>query len=110
MTDLPLVAGVGATIINNSCLGRLSEKHKQLVQEITEKYHRQIIVKIRQSNEESIDVLKNQGIEVISVPHQEKLKWKQIAGRVRTRFLGELYEKKLLEEVDTLKSEYQKNK
>lgn len=110
LTDLPLVAGVGATIINNSRFGGLSEKHKRLVREITDEYHRQIIVRIRLSNEESIDVLKEQGIEVVSVPHQEKLKWKQIAERVKTRFLGKLYQKELLEKVETLKLEYQKNR
>lgn len=109
MTDFPLVAGIGATIMDRDRFEKLSRQHKGLLQEIMEKYHRQLVNGVRQQNEESINVLKKQGIEIITVPYQEKLKWKQIASRVKNRFVGELYDKELLERLEALLEEYNKD-
>jgi TRAP-type C4-dicarboxylate transport system substrate-binding protein len=109
MTDLGLVPGVGATIMNKSRFEQLSSNHRRLLQEVTEKYHEQLVVKIRQRNQEAIEVLKGQGIEIIQVPYRERTKWKQIAGRVRNDFVGELYDKAFLDEVEGLLEEYRAN-
>jgi TRAP-type C4-dicarboxylate transport system substrate-binding protein len=105
MTDLPLVAAIGATIMNKERFDKLSGRHQNLVKEICGKYHKQIIEIIRQQNQESFEVLKKQGIELISVPHQEKSKWKQIALQVRNSFVGQLYKRELLDRVEKLLNE-----
>lgn len=106
MTDLPLAAGVGATILNSGLFDTLSDDQKQLLRAVTEKYHRQLVTQIRQRNEESIAVLQEQGIQIVQVPHQEKLKWLRVAGRVQNQFVGQLYERELLNDIKGLLDEF----
>ena len=110
MTDLRLAVGIGATIMSKSRFDKLSDRHKGLIQEISRRHHERLVKRIRARNEESIDVLKQQGIQIISVPHQERLKWAQIARRVENQFAGQLYSKELLDEVKNLLEAYHKHK
>ncbi len=110
MTDLRLAAGVGATIISKKRYDKLSDKHKRLLLKITKEYHKQLIVQIRKSNEESIDVLQQHGITVISVPHHERQQWLEVAKEVQDQFVERLYSKELLEKVRSLLEECDKNK
>ncbi len=108
MTDLQLLAGVGATIIDKARYDRLPEKHQDLLRRVAEDYHRKLSDRIREENERSIDVLKEQGIAVISVPQRERLKWAQVAEQVQDQFVGILYSRELLDEVKDLLEEYRK--
>lgn len=102
MTDLRLAAGLGATLIDEGRFDALSREQRDLLLEITDKYHRQLKSTVRASNRESIDVLQDQGIGVVSVLPREKQKWSQMAKRVQNQFVGQLYERDLLEEVRRL--------
>lgn len=110
MSDFPLAAGIGATIISKRKYDGLSGEHKRLLREITRKHHEQLIKTARRKNEESIDVLKAQGIEVIPIPPGERDKWRQVARQVQDQFAGKLYGKELLDEVRSLLSEYKAGK
>jgi TRAP-type C4-dicarboxylate transport system substrate-binding protein len=99
MTELRLVAGVGATIMSKHRWNGLSDQHKRLLREVAKKHHEQLVLRIRERNEESIRILKEQGIEVIPVPHQEELKWRRVAEQLQNRFAGQLYKKDLLDEI-----------
>ena len=106
MSDLRLAAGVGATIVKKRRYDKLSDEHKALLREITWKYHEKLVKTVRRKNKESIDVLEQQGIEVIHVPLGEREKWRQTARQVQNQFEGKLYPKELLDEVRSLLNEY----
>ena len=106
MTDLRLAAGVGGTIMDKRRFDKLSREHQRLLREITEKYHEQLKIIIRQSNEESIQILKDQGVQVVPVLPQERQKWRQMAEQVQNQLVGQLYERELLEEVRGLIKQY----
>ena len=108
MTDLRLSAGVGATIMDKTRFDGLPKKHQDLLRRVTEKYHRKLSVRIREENEKSIEVLKEQGITIISVPERERLKWRQVARQVQEQFVEILYPKELLDEVKGLLEAYRK--
>ena len=108
MTDIRIAVGLGATIVRKSRIEAISREKERLLKNITKKYHEQLVVRIRRRNEESIDILKEQGIEIISVPHQEKQKWSQVAVKVHDQFTGRLYEKNLLDIVKSLLEEYRR--
>jgi TRAP-type C4-dicarboxylate transport system substrate-binding protein len=108
LTDLRLVAGLGATLIHRDRFSRLSSRQQNLLQKISAKYHQQLVSVIRKDNQESLQILKDQGITVLSVPHQEKVKWQQIALRIQNRFTGEYYDTELLEKIRKLKAGYRK--
>jgi len=110
MSDLPLAAGIGATIISKRKYDGLSDEHKRLLREVTRKHHEQLIKAARSSSEKSINALKKQGIEVIPIPPGEREKWSQVARQVQDHFAEEgkdkLYEEELLDKVRSLLSEY----
>lgn len=111
MTDLRLVVGIGATIMDKVRFDGLKNEHKSLLKEITKKYHKQLVNRIRESNEESLRVLQERGLQVISVPHIEERKWLRVSVRVQNQFVGQLYEKELLDQVRSLVKQYRnKNK
>lgn len=96
MTDLRLSAGVAVTLIDKRRFDKLSAEHQQLLRRVAHAYHDSLIAGIRQSNGEALEVLKDQGIEVVAVPHQEELKWRQVAVQVQDQFAGQLYGRELL--------------
>jgi TRAP-type C4-dicarboxylate transport system substrate-binding protein len=107
MTDFPLAIGVGGTILNRPKFLTLSELDKSLLIRISKTYHIRLIEKIRQDNEESLNILKSEGIKIISMPPQEKMKWGQIAVQVQNQFVGQLYEESLLNRIRDLINEFQ---
>jgi len=110
MTDLPLVMGIGASIINKEHFDRLSKSDRNLLQKITMKYHNQLVEKIRQSNQESLRILQDQGIQIISVPQQEELKWQQLAEKVQNQLAGKFFDKELLDRARAFLTEFSKSK
>jgi len=115
MSNLRLAAGVGATIISKKRYDKLSSKHQDLLRKIMQKYHEPLVTTIREKNDESIGVLKEEGIEVIDVLNGEKEKWLQVAKQVQDHFAqdnfaGQLYKKELLDKVRSLLAKYRKDK
>ncbi|MCH7679553.1 TRAP transporter substrate-binding protein DctP [candidate division KSB1 bacterium] len=106
MTDLRLNVGIGAAIMDKGRFERLSKEHQDLLLKIAKKYHEQLVDRIRQSNEESLRVLKQRGLQVTSVPHIEERKWRQVFVRIQNQFVGQLYEKDLLDQIRNLVKQY----
>lgn len=105
MTNLPLAAGVGGTVMHRDRYMSISEKNRTLLMKIQKEYHEYLIGKIREDNEMSLDLLKKEGIQFISMPPREKMKWQQISVQVQNQFVGQLYDEKLLINVRKLLSE-----
>ncbi len=112
MSDLILAPGVGATIMRKKRHDSLPEQDRKLLQDISERHHQRLIQRIRQRNVESVDVLKEGGIEVIPIPLREKQKWNSVALRVQNKFAaeGKFFPKELLERVRGLLEEYRRTK
>ncbi len=109
MTDMKLSAGVGATVLNKGRFDQLSAEHQELLMRTAQKYHMSLGTQVRAENEESIKTLLGRGIQVLTVPEREQLKWKQVAGQVHDQFAGVLYSAELLERVRSLLEEYRQN-
>jgi TRAP-type C4-dicarboxylate transport system substrate-binding protein len=110
MTDLPLVSGVGASIISKERFEQIPKSDRTLLLTTARKYHRQLVEKIRESNEESVEILRGQGIKIISVPQQEVLKWRQIAEQVQNQFADKFFDKKSLDKARKLLNEFRSSK
>jgi TRAP-type C4-dicarboxylate transport system substrate-binding protein len=109
MTDLQLAFGVGGTIILQNRFDQLPARHRDLLREIADVNHELLIDEIRKTNDESIAVMKERGMTVISIPHREKLKWQRVADKVKSQFAGQLYEKELLDDINALLEEYRRD-
>jgi TRAP-type C4-dicarboxylate transport system substrate-binding protein len=109
MTDLQLAFGVGGTILLRNRFEKLQAEHRDLLLEIADANHRLLIREIRETNRESIAVMKENGMTVIAIPHREKLKWQRVADKVKSQFAGQLYEKDLLEDINALLEDYRRD-
>lgn len=112
MSDLIFAPGIAATIINKRRFDMLSESEKNLLKNISEKHHHLNREIIRKRNEDSIDILKNEGIEIVPIPLKEKEKWHSVALRVQNQLAaeGRFYDKKLLEMVRILLEEFREKR
>jgi TRAP-type C4-dicarboxylate transport system substrate-binding protein len=110
MTDLPLSAGVGATIMDKSRFDNLRETHQSLLKRTAEDYHLKLIDQVREENERSLEVLTEQGMVVIPVPQRERMKWIQVAEQVHEQFADVVYPRELLEEVKRELKEYRQGR
>lgn len=101
MSDLILAPGIAATIINKRRFDMLSKSEKSLFKSISEKHHRLNRKRIRKRNKDSIDILKNEGIEIVPIPQTEREKWHSVAVRVQNQLAaqGIFYDKELLDMV-----------
>lgn len=106
LTDFPLTVGIGAAIMDKGRFERFSKEHRDLLQTLAKKYHEQLVYRIRESNEESLRVLQERGLKIIDVPQMEKRKWRQVLVRVQNRFIGQLYEKDLLDQIRNMVKQY----
>ncbi|MGD8538740.1 MAG: TRAP transporter substrate-binding protein DctP [Candidatus Aminicenantes bacterium] len=112
MSDLILAPGFAATIINKRKFDTISLSERNLFKRISEKHHRLNREIIRKRNEESIDVLKNEGIEIIPIPLKEKQKWHSVALRVQNQLAaqGRFFDRELLDRVRQLLEEFHEDK
>lgn len=110
MTDLPLSIGIGATVITKKQFDRLDGPSQTLLREVAADYHQRLNDRIHADNIESIEALKNNGIELVPVNESAVREWEEIAGAVRYKLIGELYSKELLDEVTRLVQEYRENR
>jgi TRAP-type C4-dicarboxylate transport system substrate-binding protein len=110
LTNLPLSVGIGATIMDNTRFNEMDPGLRNLLRKTAKEFHIRLVKRIRESNEESLQVLQRQGLQIIDVPQMEKRKWSQVLGKVQNRFVGQLYEQELLDEVRDLLRQYQARK
>lgn len=111
MSDLALAMGIGATIMRKTQYDMLSDIEKSQLRDILNKHHSQLIETIREKNEESIGVLKKEGIEIVSIPDTEIQKWRSVALRVQNQLAaeGRFYDQELLNRARQLIEEYRKS-
>ena len=102
VTDLRLAAGMAGTILDRGRFERLSTAHQSLLLEAAGKYHQEMVGRIRRSNREAMDWLRDHQVETVAVPDQEKQKWVQVAQQVQNQFAGQLYDGALLEQTRRL--------
>lgn len=110
MTDLPLLIGVGATVITKKQFDKLDSKAQALLREVAEKYHQDLTLQIRTDNAKSIETLKENGMQMVPVTKEAKQEWEEIAIEVRRKLIGKLYPQELLDEVTRLIQEYRAGK
>ena len=110
MTDLPLANSTGAMIISKREFAKLPPDLQSLLKTTTEKYSAKLIQAIRQDNAKSINTLKKNGIQIVSVTSNDKAELEKTALEVRPKLVGKLYSQELLNKVQQLLEEYRNKK
>lgn len=110
MTDMPMAIGVGATVITKKKHAQLTPRAQQLLKETAQKYHHQLVHRIRQDNNKSLEALKKYGLQTVPVSDAEQKQWDKIFLRVRSELAGKIYSQNLIEQVSQLLEEYRTKK
>ena len=97
VTDAPYGYAYGAFVMSDKAMAKLSDEQRQIMETAAEKHFRELIVKTRQSNDESRSVLANQGVEFVSTTDEvlktlEKHRDQSLEGLIGKAFSEEVYQ------------------
>ena len=99
MTDTPVTNAMGAVVVTRKAFEQLSPEAQATVKELSKKYFDQLAVETNRESAESLDVLKQKGIQVVSLDGAAKASFAGIGEEVRAKLVGQLYSQELLDSV-----------
>lgn len=92
LTDAPLIYVYGFLMINQKAFRKLTPADQDVVNEVMKKVMKQIDQQNRSENIKAMQVLQNQGIQIVNIEPVELANWRQIAAGVSDQMVtdGEL--------------------
>ncbi len=107
MVDVPLTISNGAVLISNRVFKKLSPQEQQTLTELGFQYFQKLTEVSRQDNEKSLQMLKQNGIQVLKLSNTENLKrFDAIGQKARQSLIGRLYDADLLKEIEATLEEF----
>jgi len=108
ITDLPLAYVSGAIIISKIMYDKIPAAYQEILREKGRESMKKLVQLGRKDNEDSIELMKKDGIKLVSVP-KENLAELYAAGEEARRILvGKLYDQELLDRVESMLVEFRK--
>ena len=101
LTDLPLAHSTGGVILSSSFLGKLNEHDRNMTLHLFDKHLSLLEPLIRDEEIESLQVLRDEGIEFVSVPDEDILSFHELGDDIRKELAGKLYPEWLLQKVES---------
>lgn len=99
VTDLKLAVTIGGTVMSNKAWGKLTEKQRAIVREVSVKHHKDLLTKIRASNKTSQKkLLSKHGYTSVKIENFGE--WKDMAAKARQNLTGKLFPADLVSEVE----------
>jgi len=109
MMGVPLADAAGAVLISDKMFNKLPEEYKKILLLNANKYFKKLMKLSRQDNERSIEILKQNGIQLISSPPEDQLNLFYDKGKEARRLMAnKLYSLELVEQVEHALNEYRK--
>jgi TRAP-type C4-dicarboxylate transport system substrate-binding protein len=106
MTDVPITYGFGAMLISNKMLGKVSPEDTAVLKELATNYSESLIAKTRVQNVEAIDVIREEGVEVLMVDPQVERTFFTVGKSAWKDGVDELYPAELLDRVSSTVNEF----
>jgi len=100
VATMPLVIGIGATIVSKKQFETLSAEHQKTVREIARKWHAKLVRQIRSDNKKAVGTLKKAGIQTVRIGKGEQKQWQEMSARTRKALTGKLFSAEVLAEVE----------
>lgn len=111
MTNLPVSAGVGATVITKEKFDQLTPEQQKVLREVGDKYQSKLIEDIRRDNDRAIEALtKKAGIKIVEFQDSAREAWDAIAVETHNALVGQIYSQEFLDKINALLREYREKK
>jgi len=99
MTDFPVTHATGAVVISSKAFEQLSPAVQATVKDLAKKCFAQLNEETAKESAQSIQVLQQKGIQLVTVSDQEKASFEEAGRAVRERLANSLYSQDLLDQV-----------
>ncbi|MDZ7261241.1 MAG: TRAP transporter substrate-binding protein DctP [candidate division KSB1 bacterium] len=101
MMEVPLALSSGAVLVSKSMYDKLSPELQEILLQNGQQYMQKLMDLSRRDNEQSIETLRKEGIQIVSIPDKETLEKFYATGyKARRLMVGKLFSQELLEEVE----------
>jgi len=106
MISEPMTNACGALLIDKRYFDRMPLDLQKILKDKCRSYMRELVILSRKDNKKSIEVLKENGIEVIKLSEENGKELERIGVEIRNELVGELYSKEFLDEILTALYEF----
>ena len=110
MMDFPLTNALGAILITKKEFEKLPTDYQKILVEKGQQHMANLVHLSRQANEESIDLMKQNGMQLIEIPQQNIKEFEEAGIKARESLVGKLYSRELLEKIETAVQEFRSGK
>lgn len=97
--DFPMTNASGAVLISKRIFNRLSAEHQRTLMTMGKKYLRQLTIRSREDNTESLNVMKQAGIQFVTPAPDFEQTIEKIGITVAQKLQGDLYSQETLQNV-----------
>lgn len=110
MTSMPMSFAIGATVVSNAAVKKLSPEDLKVVEEVTRSHSKKLRKVIRKANEEAKDTMTRKGVQVIKTPIGTVDEFAKFAAMVQQELAGKVYSKAELDMVVKHRDEFRAKK
>jgi TRAP-type C4-dicarboxylate transport system substrate-binding protein len=101
MMNVPLTNSFGAILISKKAFDKMPADYQKILLEKGKEHMARLVKLSRQANQESIELMKQNGIKVIDIPKENMPAFYEAAQEARRSLVGKLYSAELLNRVET---------
>jgi len=109
MTDVPVTYGFGAMLVSNKALKKVSPEDQEVLRRLSREYASTLVEKTRVQNVEAIELIREEGVEVLAVDPSVKQTFFTVGRSAWQEGVDDLYPAKLLDRVSSTVEEYRQN-
>ncbi len=100
MSELRMANATGGVLITKRAFNRLPDKHKKAMRDISKRYLKKLVQKIQEDNNQSITIMKQNGLKITPLPNGRELEKFYAVGReVQNKMNGKLFGQAVLDQV-----------
>ncbi len=107
--DVPLTNSTGAVLISKRAFKKIKPEYQTLLKEKGFAFFRKLTEISRSDNSESLKMMRKNGLKILPLGSPENLvKFQEMGDKARMELLGKLYDRELLDKIQTALREYRK--
>jgi TRAP-type C4-dicarboxylate transport system substrate-binding protein len=100
VTNVKLANAMGAVLISKKMFRKLPPEYQKILKELGAKYMKKLVELSRKENKESLDLMLQNGIQMVEVDPASMPAFLQAAEKARHALVGKLYSKELMESIE----------